>query len=308
METLKKGFLPVLISVACWAVGGNVASFLFTSRQMTPEHVTVFRLLGAGILLLLIQYRKEGWQMTYILRTRNDVVRLLLFGVLGILWMQYFFYATIAESNAPTATILQYFGPLIIVMVTSFWARQFPPPRVFISLALIMSGAFLLVTHGRLETLDISTKALVFGGLSAIGCALYNLLPIPLLLRYETKTVAGWGMIPAGVLLLLITRPWRVPFLFDVWTGAALVFLIVFGTVLPFSLYMEGCKVLGVSRASITSTAEPLLSTVVAVLFLGQVFYPIDYLGVLLVIVSVVLLGLPNRKVKPLQIDVSDEE
>ena len=76
----------------------------------------------------------------------------------------------------------------------------------------------------------------------------------------------------------------------------ALAFAVVMGTLFPFVAYLEGAKRIGPQNASILGSVEPLLSTAVAVLFLNQLFYPVDYAGVVLVVAAVILLSLADRK------------
>ena len=296
MTKERQGFLLVLFSALCWAVTGNIGSFLFREKGITPEQITTVRLLCTGVALTLFQFVRKRDTFGYLFRTSADIIRTLLFGVVGVLFMQYFFYATIEQSNAPTATIIQYTGPFLVILGLSIYHRVPPNKKTVAAMLMAMAGTFLLITHGDPTSLALSDRALITGALSAIGYALYNVIPVPLLLRYDTPLVAGLGMIAGGSVLLLITRPFQNGMPMDGVILLALAFAVVMGTLFPFVAYLEGAKRIGPQNASILGSVEPLLSTAVAVLFLNQLFYPVDYAGGVLVVAAVILLSLADRK------------
>ncbi len=296
MTKRQQGFLLVLFSALCWAVTGNIGAFLFREKGITPEQITTIRLLTTGITLLIYQLIRKRDTFGHLFRTRADVVRALLFGVTGVLFMQYFFYATIEQSNAPTATIIQYTGPFLVILALSIYHRVPPNRKTVVALLMVMTGTYLLITHGDPSTIALSNRALITGALSAVGYAIYNVLPVPLLLRYDTPLVAGVGMVAGGVVLMGVTRPFQGGMPMDWVILGALIFAVIMGTLFPFVAYLEGAKRIGPQNASILASVEPLLSTAVAVLFLNQLFYPLDYAGVVLVVAAVILLSLADQK------------
>lgn len=48
--------------------------------------------------------------------------------------------------------------------------------------------------------------------------------------------------------------------------------VIIFGTVMSFSCYMEGVRLIGGSKASLFASVEPLTATVMSVLFMHVAF------------------------------------
>lgn len=297
MSPTKKGLLLVIISALCWGITGNLGSFLFTEKGMTPAQFISIRMLITGCTLTGYHYYKFREKALYLFKTPADLIRLVLFGLLGVLFMQFFFFSAIRESNAPTATIMQYSGPFLVIISLSVIHRVWPKPLVIAAMMLAMTGTVLLLTHGDLTTLSVSNIALFYGVLSAIGYALYNILPVKLLLRYETTQIAGLAMIVGFAALTIITLPFSQSFIVDIETVLAMGFTIIMGTIFPFVAYLEGAKLIGPPKASILGSLEPLFSTLIAVFFLGASFYPIDYVGVALVIVSVIMLSLPDRNV-----------
>lgn len=297
MTKTRIGFLLVFFCTLCWAITGNLGTFLFVAKGMTPAQVTSLRQLFGGAILIAIHGIRKPDEIFLLVKKKEDFVRVILFGLFGILFMQLFFYMAIEKSNAPTASIIQYTAPFLVMLYYAVKTRRFPTPAMMGALILALTGVFLLVTHGDIGTLSISEYALLYGMLAAVGYALYNIMSVPLVLRYDARQIIGNAMIVSGIILTATMRPFQVPFLWDWQTFLAVGFVTVFGTALPFVLYAEGAKRMTPQKASILATVEPLISTVIAVLFLGQKFYTMDYLGVILVVLAVILLGLPENKV-----------
>ena len=289
-----KGIFLVITSTFLWAINGNIGSYLFKYKGITPDHLTMFRLVFAGIILLVYEYFTNKRQIFSIFKVKSDLVRLLFFAFLGLLLMQYSYFYAVKHSNAGTATILQSLAPFIIVIITSIFKKRLPSRNIVFSLIFALIGVFLLITHGKFDQLAITTFALIFGLLSAIGCVYYNLSAVKLQRYYDTILIIGWAMFIAGIGFAITFRPLEVPIIFSGSTILGIIYVVMFGTLFPFLFYLTGSKIIGPQRASILSLVEPVASTVISVLFMGEVFIGVDYIGIALVIFALFLLTRPE--------------
>ena len=141
-------------------VSGTVAQYLFQHRHFNTEWLTSVRLLVSGALLLGIAYRKEKGRIWAVWKDRRDRIPLLLFGVFGMLGVQYTYFAAIEYGNA-AATVLQY---LVSdhYMLLAIRAKRIPSGKELLAVLLAVAGTFILVTHGNAGSLSIS-------GLSLLG-------------------------------------------------------------------------------------------------------------------------------------------
>jgi drug/metabolite transporter (DMT)-like permease len=71
-------------------------------------------------------------------------------------------------------------------------------------------------------------------------------------------------------------------------------YLALIATVLPFGLYLASLRYLEPSRSSLTSMLEPVVATVVAWLWLSEVMSPLQLVGGVSVLASVLLLQLES--------------
>lgn len=290
-----QGLLLVIIGPILWAINGNVGSYLIKYKGITPEHITMLRLLLSGIILIIVEFYKKRQEIFYIFKDKTDVLRLLYLSFLGLMTMQYSYFVAVKYSNAATTTIIQSMGPFFIVIITSIRAKKPPTKNISFALIFALIGEFLLVTHGKLDQLAITPRALVFGLLAAIGLTNYNLSPIQLQKKYDTSLIMGWAMLIAGIGFTICFRPLSIPIEYSPSTILGLSYVVILGTLIPFISYLKGSKIIGPQRSSILTLSEPVMSTIIAVLFFDESFIIIDYIGIAIVIFALFLLNKPEK-------------
>ena len=72
--------------------------------------------------------------------------------------------------------------------------------------------------------------------------------------------------------------------------------VVVLGTVLSFSFYMEGVRMIGAAKASLLASVEPVTATIASALIMHVVFAGMDVLGIVCILGAVLLLYVPGLK------------
>lgn len=287
-----------LFAAIFWGVAGNCAQFLFEQKQLEPDWLVTWRLLLAGFILLLIDFRNQGSKIFSIWHSRRDAGSILIFGIVGMLAVQYTYFYSIQLSNAATATVIQYLGPVFIVAYFAIKHRKWPVAIEFLSLGLALGGTFLLVTHGTIDSLVISKQAFIWGILSALTFAFYSIYPIGLLSRFSSVRVTGWAMLIGGLVFSLNSEPWVIQGQWDIEAYAAFSFIIIFGSILSFLFFMSALPLIGSQTASLICSVEPLSAAFMAVIWLGVSFSGLDWLGTFMILGTVALLTLATKTKK----------
>lgn len=293
------GIMMVLAAGSFWGISGTIAQYLFQQRGFSPEWLVVVRLLVSGILLLFVTSMRSESSIWEIWRSRYDVMSLLIFSILGMMTVQYTYFAAIDHSNAATATVLQYLAPVMVAMFIVFRMKKAPSKLELLALGFALLGTFLLVTKGSLTTLSISGIALFWGLLSALSLAFYTLHPMKLLSRWGSGVIVGWGMLIGGVAFSFIHPPWKFAGEWSFSSAIAVTFIIVFGTLIAFYLYLESLSYISASETSLLACVEPLSAAVVSVVWLKVVFGIVEWTGTLLILSTVVILMLSKKKKYP---------
>jgi drug/metabolite transporter (DMT)-like permease len=277
-----------------FGVGGTFAQFLFQQRGVNIDWLVTMRLLSSGLALLLISAMKQGRGILAVWRT--DAVALILFGLLGMLAVQYTYMAAIKDSNTATATVLQFTAPAMIAVWLALAGRRLPSAQEAAAIALAMLGTFFLVAHGKVGALSISPPALFWGIASAVAAAFNSLQPVRMLRKYGATAVGGWGMLVGGVALSFLHAPWKVEGVWDMWTYGFTAFILLFGTLVAFYLYITALRLIGAQKSSLLTCAEPLSAAVLAVWWLGVPWGGMDWLGTACILITIVLLAKEQSK------------
>jgi len=283
------GFACAILAATLFGVGGTFAQFLFQQRGVDVAWLVTMRLLCAGTVLLVIGAIRRGRGVLAIWRT--DAFAIILFGLIGMMPVQYTYMAAIAASNTATATVLQFTAPAMIAFWFAAAARRLPDRRTVAAIAMAMLGTFFLVTHGRLGALSISSPALFWGLTSAVAAAFNSIQPVRLLHRYDAASVGGWGMLVGGLALSVLHPPWQVQGQWDGLTYGFFAFVILLGTLLAFYLYSLALRLIGAQATSLLSSAEPLSAAALTVLWLGVPWGAMDWLGTACILATVALLS-----------------
>lgn len=291
MKTSKStGYFLAILAALLWGVSGTLAQFLFQNRGITPEWLVTTRLLISGIVFLIIALSTNPAEVFKPFKNKVDSLHMIGFGIFGMLAVQYTYFAAIKHSNAATATILQYSGPVLIACYSALKEKRIPSPKEIFAIILAMLGTFLIVTHGSLESLSITSVALFWGLISAVALAVYSILPINLMNKYQATVVVGWGMLIGGLAFSLLNNPFAAPGEWDLYSYLFSAGIILLGTMVAFYSYMLSVKIVGPTVASLLACAEPLSAALIAVLWLNTPFGMYDGIGTVCILITITML------------------
>ena len=294
----KKGtIIGTFLTIAggiLWGISGVCGQFLFQSKDVTASWLVPLRLVTAGFLLLCYYLIRDKGKAFDIWKTKRNRIDIIIYGLAGMMLCQYSYFQTIEWSNAGTATVIQYLGPALIVVWVCLQTKRLPEKKEVLGVILAVTGIFLIATHGNPTTLALSQKALIMGLISAVSVVIYTVKPARMQAEFDTPLILAWGMLIGGVALTIAFRPWNNKVIFDGETFTALTFIILFGTMAGFSMYMTGVKMIGSVRASLYSCVEPVASMVLTAVWMKVSFTTPDLIGTAFVIATIIILALPS--------------
>ncbi len=290
----NKGIFLVITGATFWGIGGTVAKKLFEQYGMDVDWLVTTRLLIAGCLLLTIQFfSKDRSQILGVWKAKHTAIPLIIFGILGMLAVQYTYMASIQHGNAAVATLLQYLAPVMIIVYLILRHQAVLTKRDLITVVLALVGSFFLLTNGSLSQLSVPTLAIVWGVLSGVALAFYTLYAIPLLKQYDSLVIVGWAMIIGGLALSFIHPPWEIDLKtlpFEAYLY--LIFVIIFGTMIAFWFYIESLQSLLPKESSLLGSIEPLAAVLTTVFWLKEPFGMFQWLGTTCILFMIVYLAL----------------
>ena len=288
----KKGLLAAFGAGLAWGCTSPIAQYLFDTKGIVSQWLVPCRMVAAGILLLFYAGIIKKQKLFEVFKEKKDSLRLLAVAILGMMGMQYTFFAAIQETNAGIATIFQYLNPALLLIFYALVYKVIPGKKEFLAVTCSVLGIFLVATHGNIHTLSISRMGIVYGMALAIATSVYGVMPGPLLKKYPSEMVCGWAMLIGGVALSLIFQPWNIKVHIDRGLLLGYLVIVILGTILPFLLYLLAIKRVGPVYAGLLSSVEPVAATLVAAIFLGTSFSAIDLLGFGLVLSTLFILNI----------------
>ncbi|GKT02643.1 DMT family transporter [Furfurilactobacillus entadae] len=274
-----------------WGISGPISQDLFQHAGVSPEWLTGLKMTISGILILAMVTARQRSRVLNVWRKRSDALMMIVFSLIGMAAVQYVYFLTVRASSAPTATIMQTLGTVMIVLWGIFYHHDYPRPADILAVTLALLGTWLLVTKGDLFHLAISPVALMWGLLLGLSGALNTLLPASLLRRYDTLTVVGWSMLFGGLTFTVIHPAWHdVPTL-SFWNWAGVAFIVLFGTALAYISFIGSLNLISPTVAGLLDAFEPLSATILAVLFLNVTFNGWELFGGALILSTVFILS-----------------
>ncbi|VTX67678.1 DMT family transporter [Gemella haemolysans] len=290
-STMKKGAILTLLGATCWGLSGVLGEYLLNISKIDSTWIIANRLFYAGIVLVIILFLKDKKSLMNVFSDKKDILRLLNFSFLGLLICQGAYFLAIKYTNAGMATVLQYTGPVMIMMYYCVIGRRWPMAHEVIAIAASLFGTVLMATHLDFSKLNISTLGLFWGLFSAIGLASYNISSINLTKKYGVMPIMAWGLLIAGVVVYFGTGSNYIPENFSFIDFLCMAGVIIVGTIMSFSLYLEGVRLIGAVTGSIIGCFEPIAAIVFSFLLLGTTFGIIDLIGAGFILSAVVVLS-----------------
>lgn len=287
-KTHQYGVMLVLVGATLWGSSSNSLEYLMTYQHFSWDTVLAIRMVVTAAVFLLI----SGLRGEKLLEpVKKDFLRLLRFTVLGLYTMQVPFTIAIHYSNAATGTVLQYLMPVILLGYYLILERRRPRRREAVAAFLAIVGTFLIATKGEGAALAISREALFWGILSAFGMAFYTAFAADLLHRYPTFLIIGWGSLGNALLLMALNHPTLEGTLWTAGTLAAFGIIIVLGTLIAYTVYLESTKYIPASETGALAAFEPLFAYAVSILFMGNRVGFVEMAGALCIMVMVWMLS-----------------
>lgn len=293
MSKAFKGTLFTVIAGIAWGLSGTSGQYLM-AHGISALVLTNIRLIVAGLLLVLLSYIKSKEQFLAFLRDKSSLFSLLLFSLFGLFLNQLAYLSAIQETNAGTATVLQYVCPVGILAYTCIKDKVAPTIAEILSMILAIGGTFLIATHGQMDQLSMTPAGLFWGLFSALTYALYIILPIKLIQKWGSILVIGVGMTISGFVAVPFTGIIGASLLmsFDIFLAFAGIILI--GTVFAYTAFLKGASLVGPVKSSLLASIEPISAVFFAFIIMGDIFYPVDFLGMAMILLAVTIISLKD--------------
>ena len=290
------GSLLVLISATCFGAMAVFGKLAF-GAGVTSESLVLIRFAAAALLLgalLLIRPTLRRHDVDDPRPLWHAVLIALGLGAFGYAVQASLYFAALERLDAPLVALVLYTFPVMVTVAAVLLGRErFTAARV-VALVTATAGVSLVLAGAGGLGFDSLGVVLAFGAaitytayILAADTVLHRLAPVVLTTLVMTGAAAALAiraLVTGGVTVSFDSSGW-------LWIGC----IVVVSTVLAVLAFFAGLKRTGASTASILSTFEPVVSTALAALVLGEVLTPIQLLGAVLVLSAAVIVQIRRR-------------
>ncbi|HPY39570.1 MAG TPA: DMT family transporter [Thiolinea sp.] len=223
----------------------------------------------------------------------RDLLSIMLLGAMSYYASSYFDMQGLNYISAQLERLMLYTYPIMATLLGWLLFREAITRRIILALVLTYSGVLLLYAYeAKLGGSNVSFGVLLVT-ISALIFAVYLVYSKRVLSRVTSPLFTSIAMLSATVCVFI-------HFLFThafsaLWVNSTAWFyaflLGFFSTVLPSFMLTEAVSRIGAARASIMGAAGPIITILLAVIFLGEPFGWAHFAGMVLVMIGVSLLG-----------------
>jgi drug/metabolite transporter (DMT)-like permease len=289
------GYGMVLLAATLFAVNGAVSKVILEAGLSSPRLAQV-RSTGAlvGLAALLALTSPARLRLR-----RRELPLLVLFGVAGLAFVQWFYFVAIHRLAIGIALLLQYLAPLLVALWARFVGHEQVRRRIWLALVLALAGLSLVVEIWSGVALDGLGVLACFG--AALSYALYILVAEHAVSTRDPISLSCYGFFFASLFWAAVQPWWTFPgsvvagttslgghlasLHTPVW--ALVAWMILLGTIVPFALVVTALRHVSATRAGIAAMLEPPAAAVVAFLWLGESLGLVQLLGGAVVLIAI---------------------
>jgi drug/metabolite transporter (DMT)-like permease len=220
---------------------------------------------------------------------RRAVVVAVGLGAIGYASQAGLYFSALQRMDASLLSLILYTYPVLVTVAAVLLGRDWLTPRRWIALVVASGGTLLVLLGAGGMSFRPVGAALAFG--SAIVYTAYILVSDTVVHRLPPVVLSTLVMSgAAGTLGLRAAVTGGVDLNFKIWGWFWLACIAVVSTVLAMLAFFAGLRRTGPSTTAILSTFEPVVTTALATLTLGESLSGVQLLGGALVLASVVVL------------------
>ncbi|MGL5286314.1 MAG: DMT family transporter [Aeromonas sp.] len=273
-------YLIALIAPLTW--GSTYALVSLSLEGLSPFWVACWRALPAGLLLVLLRPRLPdlAWPKLLLLAFCNIAA--------------FFTLLFIGAYRLPGAVAGTLGATLPLILLLLAWLIDGSRPTLrWLLLALLgLCGVLLL--------LNPSTRLDPVGVAAALGAALLIGLSARWMQGWsvgDLLSLTGWQLLLGGVMLIPIA--WTLAGPMPLPTAHALpglAYLVLVNTALAYWAWLWGLRRLGAQVMSMLALTNPIVAVSLGVLLVGETLGPMQWSGIALILLSLLLMKLPLRR------------
>jgi drug/metabolite transporter, DME family len=206
-------------------------------------------------------------------------------------------FTAIELSTIPVATALLYTGPAFVTIFSYFLFKEALTKQKIFALIGTLLGTCFVVGLLPMNLNSVSTSSILFGIGSGVGYALYSIFSKYALQKYTSLSITTFTFIVASVTLIpFFPFQEKLHLLLNLEVLFYVFGLGLFPTAIAYIVYTYGLNKTEASKASILTTIEPVVATIIGIFIFKELFTFLQLIGMSLIISAVILMQIKRKE------------
>ncbi len=221
-------------------------------------------------------------------------------GAFSVAFFNFCYFKTMTLTSLSVAAVLLYTAPAFVMLMSAFLFKEKLSGRKLLALLFAFLGcAFVSGIAGGRGTL--SAVGILYGLGAGFGYALYSIFGRYALIKgYGSVTISFYTFLFSAIATFFFADVQTVISVMGSSSGLLVktVLLVLLVTLLPYLSYTKGLNGMENGAASVLASIEPVVATLVGILLYKETLSVWNVLGIGLVLGSIVLINLKEKKEK----------
>lgn len=291
-------FIPYIkLTMVSIFFGGIFVAGRILAGNVTPSMAAFLRFVIATTILLILMIWKE---IHFPIPSFKQFIGLTALGLTGICGYNLCLLTGLETVSPSRSAVIVATNPIFITLLSVLFFGEPLTRRKVIGIALSVSGAMIVASQGRWDTLIYFTAGDLFIIIGALCWALYSVIGRYVLTSLSPLVSVTYASILGLVMLFpiaLYSADFQSIRYFDVTAWLAILYMSLFGTVCALLFYYQGIQAIGVVRAGAFINFVPVSTIILAMLILNE---PIDtsiIIGIIVAITGVFIVNSQQKQI-----------
>jgi len=275
MHMMKKyyfGLVMVLLSAFGFALMPTFARFAYQNNVTVTTLLTIRFALAALVFFCYLLITKENIRLS-----KKNLLGLFVLGFFCYTLQSTFYFSAVKYIPASLTVLIVYTHPTMIAIISSFLDHERITGNIAISLVSSFTGLALMLGTTLKET---NTLGIILAAGGAVVYSIYVVFSNRVLKKVPSLTASAYIALFSALGFLcssFFSQDLKLTFLPAAWPW--ILGLVAFSTVLAMLTFFRGLEILGPTKATVLSTAEPVFGVMIAMILFQEKLTVLQFLG-----------------------------
>lgn len=291
----SKGVLYALGAGVCWGASLGIFARSLTSLGFSAMQIAAVRTTISAVFFCVYTFVKDPSAFRVRLQ---DLWIFLCSGIISITAFCWCYFTATKYCSLAVVGILVYTAPVWVILLSALVFRERVTKRKLATMLMTVAGCVLVsgISGGAGR---VSTIGLITGLLAGLTFGTYTIFTRFAVSKYRTLTVSLYSFLVASISSLLMGGPTET--IEKVCAPKALPVAVIGGLIcaaVPYYLYTRAMEYLDNGMVSLLATVEPVIASLVSVLYYREAITGSTIAGIALILAAVVTLALQGFRKK----------